>query len=86
MRVLPPSVRATVAPASAVPVIAADCSLALTTSSPATLSIRGWLGARVSTVMLRVVTAEVLPAASVAVTESVSSPWPIAVMSAAFSV
>ena len=55
-------------------------------SSPATFEIVGGSMATVSIVMLRVAAAEVLPAASVALADSVSGPWPIAVMSAAVSV
>ena len=73
------------APASAVPVIEAGSSLALTRSSPVTLEISGTFGATVSTVMVRVPAAEVLPAASVAVTDRVSGPSPMAAMSAAVS-
>ena len=79
-------VSATAALGSAVPAIAADCSLPLMTLSPATSEITGAAGASVSTVMSRVPAAEVLPAASVAVTDSVSAPSPMAVMSAAVSV
>ena len=78
-------VSATRADASAVPVIAADCSPALMMSSPATFEITGASGARVSMEMVRVAAGEVLPAASVAVAERVSAPWPMAVRSAAFS-
>ena len=80
---LPPSVSATVAPASAVPVIVAVCSLALTTSSPATSEIVGAVGATVSSVMTRDPSADTLPAASVAEAVTVSVPWPMAVKSAA---
>ena len=55
-------------------------------SSPATFEIVGAFGTTVSTVMARVAAAETLPAASVAVTESVSGPWPMPVMSGAVSV
>ena len=79
-------VSATAALASAVPAITAVCSLALMTSLPATTEIVGATGARVSTWMLRVPAVEVLPAASVALAERVSSPWPMAVMSAGVSV
>ena len=83
---LPPIDRVTVAPASALPLIAADCSPALTMSSPATVRSWGAFGARVSTVMVRVPAEDVLPAASVAFTDSVSAPWPMAVMSSGCSV
>ena len=86
VRVLPPSVSVTVAFASAVPATAAVCSVALTTSSPATTSIVGAFGTRVSTLMERVPADETLPAASVAAADSVSSPWPMAAMSAVASV
>ena len=72
-----------VAPASAVPLMAAVCSLPLTMLSVATVLITGVVGVTVSTVMLRVPAALTLPAASVAVAERVSGPCPIAVMSAA---
>ena len=85
MRVLPPRVSATLAPASTVPVMATACSLALTTSSPATRPISGACGATVSTVIARVPSSDTLPAASVAVTRKVSAPSPIAVRSAAVS-
>ena len=86
MRTLPPRDSATLAPASAVPVIdTVCCSLALTMSSPATLEIVGASGTTVSTVMSRVTTAEALPAASIACTVRVSRPWPIARMSAGMS-
>ena len=65
------------------PVIVTACSLALTMSSPATFEITGASGANVSTVMSRVPAVELLPAASVAVADSVSLPWPMAVMSSA---
>ena len=74
MRVLPPIVSLTVASASAVPVIADACSLALTMSSPATVEIVGASTAVVSIWMVRVTADETLPAASVAVAESVSAP------------
>ena len=86
MRTLLPIFSATLAFASALPEIAVVCSLALTMSSPATFEITGTLGARVSTEMLRVTAVETLPAASVAVAESVSGPCPMAVMSAPVSV
>ena len=79
-------VSTTLAPASAVPVIAEVCSLALTVSSAATVEIVGAPGATVSTVMPRVPAAEMLPAASVALTESVSLPWPMAATSVLVSV
>ena len=72
--------------ASAVPEIVAVCSAALMRSSEATAAIIGALGAIVSTVILRAVAAETLPAASVAVADSGSAPWPMAVMSAGVSV
>ena len=72
--------------ASAVPVMLAVCSLALTVLSPATGAMVGAFGATVSTVMARVAAAEVLPALSVAVTDSVCAPSPMAVRSAACSV
>ena len=65
---------ATVEPASAVPLIAAVCSLALTMLSPATAEIVGADGASVSTVIWRVPAVEVLPAASVTFTDRISSP------------
>ena len=86
MRTVPPKVRATLAFASVVPEIDAVCSPALMTSSPATLEIEGAFGATVSTVRLRVPASEVLPAASVALADRVSGPWPIAVMSSDVSV
>ena len=87
MRTLPPIVSATLAPASAVPVIAAvDCSAALIRSSPATFEIVGESGTCVSILMPREPVCEALPAASVACTYSVSSPWPMAAMSAAVNV
>ena len=83
VRVLPPMLREIVALASVVPLMIADCSTKLTMLSPATLLISGAAGASVSTVMLRVPTALTLPAASVAVAESVSLPCPMPVMSPA---
>ena len=85
VRVLPPMDRATLAPASAVPVIATDCSVALTMSSPATFEMVGAFGTTVSTVMARVTEDEAFPAASMALADSVSRPWPMPVMSAAVS-
>ena len=85
MRVLAPIVSATVAPASAVPVMAAVCSLALTMSSPATMAMVGRLGAIVSTVMTAVRGGATLPAVSVAVTVRVSLPWPMAFTSSGVS-
>ena len=72
--------------ASAVPLIALPDSAALMMSLPATRLITGATGTPVSTLMLRVPAAPRLPAVSVAVADSVSSPWPIAVISAAVSV
>ena len=86
VRTTPPRDKATLAPASAVPVIATLCSLALTVSSPATLEMTGASGATVSTVIARVPGCDVLPAASVAVADRVCGPWPIAAMSADCSV
>ena len=86
VRVTPPIVSATLEPASAVPVTALVCSLALMMSLPATTEITGALGTSVSTVMARLAAAEVLPAASVALTDRVSGPCPMSVMSAACSV
>ena len=86
VRVLPPRVKATLLFASAVPVMATDCSAALTMSSTATLEIAGTLGAMVSMLMARVPVDETLPAASVAVAESVSLPCPMPVMSSGVSV
>ena len=86
MRTPLPRVSDTRAPASALPVIVVDCSLALTTSSPATREMVGALGASTSTVKLRVPAVEVLPAASVAVAETVSAPSPMAVRSSAVRV
>ena len=70
LRTLPvPSVSATVAPGSALPVITAACSAALMKSSPATGLIAGAAGALVSTVSVCAGDgALMLPAASVAVT------------------
>ena len=76
----------TLAFASAVPVIETDCSLALSTSLPATIAMVGGLGTSVSISMARVASAETLPAASETVATRVSGPWPMAVMSAAVSV
>ena len=87
VRTLPPIVSATRAPASAVPVIAVVCSLALRTLSAVTSAMVGTPGTTVSTEIVRVpAAAEVLPAASVAFTDKVSSPWAIAAMSSAVSV
>ena len=58
----------------AVPLIAAVFSPALTMSSPATAEMVGAFGTTVSTEMARDAAAETLPAASVALTESVSAP------------
>ena len=80
-RVLLPRVRETLAFASAVPEMAAVCSLWLIVSSPATVWITGRFGATVSTEILRVPAAETLPAASVACADRVSSPWPTRAMS-----
>ena len=74
-------VSATVAPASAVPVIAAVCSLALTTSLPATCAMVGASGTMVSTVIARVPAGETLPARSATVAESVTAPCPRVPMS-----
>ena len=60
-------------------------SAALITSSSA-MALMVIVGASVSTVMSRVLAVEVLPAASVAVTDRVSGPSPIAVISASVSV
>ena len=86
LRVLPPSVSTTVALASVLPLTIAVCSPALTMSSPATRLIVGAEAGAVSTLMFRVPATPVFPALSVAVAESVSAPWPMAVMSAATSV
>ena len=87
MRVAPPRVSATWRFGSVVPETAVEAfSLALMTSLPATTAIVGRSGAIVSTVIARVAAAEVLPAPSRAVADSVSGPWPIAAMSAAVSV
>ena len=83
VRVLTPMLKLIVAPASAVPLMAAVCSLSLTMLSVATALITGVVGVTVSTVMLRVPAALTLPAASVAVADRVSEPCPMAVMSAA---
>ena len=56
------------------------------TSSPATTPMVGAAGSAVLTVIVRCAAAPALPAASRAVADSVSPPWPIAVMSAATSV
>ena len=79
-------VSATVACASAVPLIADVVSPALTMSSPATVAIVGAFGATVSTEMARDTAAETLPAASVARAVSVSAPCPMAEMSASVRV
>ena len=81
MRTTPPIDSSTVTPASAVPVTAADCSLASMTSLPATLEIVGTLGAAVSIVMTRVDAADSLPAASETRADRVSSPCPMSVKS-----
>ena len=86
MRTLPPTVSATLALASDVPVMTVDCSLELMKLSPATVAIVGAFGATVSTVMLRVPAAETLPAASVACADRVSGPCPMAVTSSAVRV
>ena len=74
VRTMLPMVSATEALASAVPLMAVACSAALTMSSSATAAIVGVSGARVSTSMRRVAATETLPAASVAVADSVSAP------------
>ena len=66
--------------------MAAVTSLALTKSSSATTEISGAPGTTVSIVISRVATGEVLPTASVARTDSVSAPSPIAAKSAVVSV
>ena len=58
----------------AVPLIAAVCSVALMILSVATALITGAAGALVSTLIVRVPAVPVLPAASVAVADSVSLP------------
>ena len=84
VRTLPPIVSATLTFFSAVPVIAVIRSLALMTLSEVTTSRVGASGARVSTVICRVpAEAETLPATSVATTESVAAPSPIAATSSA---
>ena len=83
-RTLPPMLRATVAPASLLPVMVLPTSAALMMSSVATALISGG-SAMVSTTMLRLVLA-VAPVANVAVASMVSPPCPMAVMSASTSV
>ena len=83
----PATVSLTLAFASAVPEITTEeRSTALMRSSPATVEIWGALGTSVSTLIARVTGSEVLPAKSTARADRVSSPCPIAVMSAAVSV
>ena len=64
-RVLPPMLSATVEPATLVPVMVLATSEALTMSSLATALITGAPLGAVSTVMVRVLAALVLPLASV---------------------
>ena len=84
-RVLPPIDKATLAPASLLPVMVLATSAALMMLSLATTLIESARGAAVSTMMARVLAALVLPLASVWVTLKVSAPWPMAVMSAGTS-
>ena len=86
-RVTLPKLSATMALGSVVPLTAAvPTSTALMKLSPATVPMEGGFGATVSTTMLRVPAADLLPTASVAVAESVSGPWSIAAMSSGVSV
>ena len=62
------------------------CSLALMMSSVATTLMVGAPATKVFTAMARLAAGLVLPAASVCLTDRVSAPWPMAVMSAATKV
>ena len=86
-RLCPAKLSVTRAPASLPPVSVVPCSLAFNTSSPATASIVGAPGATVSSVKSPPLPAVLaLPAASVTVVDTRTSPWPRVCTSCACSV